>query len=337
MTDWSDVIVRARGLSAHILSPARCASLCDSRSVADFALQLSNLGVVGAPSADAPADEHALELALRRRAGARLDLLATWARRRRELLAPIFDDEDCRAIRALVRGAIGHVTPQLRIAGLIPTPSLPVRALDELAQAGDLTTVASLLLAWHHPFAAVVDGAARRQHPDTLEFEMELVREFAARAIACGDSTDPAMRAFVQRTIDIENLRTALALASQPSDIAPGRLFVEGGSIVTIDDLGAARSRGTETELRAKLALRVRGTPLAAMLDHGMRSADDVALDALVDEFRRRARDEPLGLAPVVLFVLKQRVELRTLLRILWSISLGVPRATVARMAGVAA
>lgn len=236
-----------------------------------------------------------------------------------------------------MRGAIARVAPPLRIGGLIPTPSLPVRALDELAQAGDVATVASLLLAWGHPFAAVVEAEARRQRPETLEFEMALVRAFAERARTAGDSTDAAMRAFVERTIDIENLQTALALASQPSDIAPGRLFVDGGSIVTIGDLAAARGPGMTLELRARLASRVRGTPLAAMLDSGMRSAEDVALDALAEEFRRRARDAPLGLAPVVLFALRQRVELRTLLRILWGISLGVPRATVARMAGVAA
>jgi vacuolar-type H+-ATPase subunit C/Vma6 len=145
------------------------------------------------------------------------------------------------------------------------------------------------------------------------------------------------MRAFVERTIDIANLQTALALSSQPSDVAPGRLFVDGGSIVVIGDLAAARGPGMEMELRERLASKVRGTPLAAMFDHGKRAAEDVALNLFVEEFRRRARDAPLGLAPVVLFALRQRVELRMLLRILWGVSLGVPRATVARMAGVAA
>jgi len=337
VTDWGDVIVRARGLSSHILSPARCFALCDSRSIGDLSLQLANLGLVSAPSADSPADEHSLELALRRRAGARLQLLANWAGARRDLLAPIFDDEDRRAIRALVRGAIARVAPQLRTAGLVPTPSLPIRALDELAQAGDVATVASLLLAWHHPFGAVVEAEARRQQPDTLEFEMALVREFAVRARASADAGDAALRLFVERTIDLENLQSALALSSQASDVPPGRLFVDGGTIVTVGDLAGARGAGGEIDLAARLARRVRGTPLAAMLNHGTRSAEDAALDALADEFRRRARDAPLSLAPVILFALRQRAELHMLLRILWGVSLGVPRATVERMAGVAA
>jgi vacuolar-type H+-ATPase subunit C/Vma6 len=337
VTDWGDVIVRARGLSSHILSPARCFALCDSRSIGDLSLQLVNLGLVSAPSADSPADEHSLELALRRRAGARLQLLATWAGARRDLLAPIFDDEDRRAIRALVRGAIARVAPQLRTTGLVPTPSLPIRALDELAQAGDVATVASLLLAWHHPFGAVVEAEARRQQPDTLEFEMALVREFAVRARTAADAGDAALRLFVERTIDLENLQSALALSSQASDVPAGRLFVDGGTIVTVGDLAGARGAGGEIDLAARLARRVRGTPLAAMLNHGTRSAEDAALDALADEFRRRARDAPLSLAPVILFALRQRAELHMLLRILWGVSLGVPRATVERMAGVAA
>jgi vacuolar-type H+-ATPase subunit C/Vma6 len=337
MTDWGDVIVRARGLTSHILSPAQCAALCNSRSVAELALEMSNLGLVGAPAADMPADEHALELALRRRAGGRLQLLAGWAGSRRALLAPIFDDEDRRAIRALVRGAIAHVAPELRSAGLVPTPSLPIRALDELAQAGDVATVASLLRAWQPPFAAAVEAEARLQRPDTLEFEMALVREFAGRARESAAAGDAYLRLFVQRTIDLENLQSALALASQASDIAPARLFVAGGSIVAVADLAAARGAAGALGLAERLAPRVKGTPLAAMLQHGTRSPEDAALDALSDEFRRRARDAPLGLAPVILFALRQRQETRTLLRILWGVSLGVPHEAVARMAGVAA
>src|ERR1019366_7229148 len=159
----------------------------------------------------------------------------------------------------------------------------------------------------------------------------------SARARAAADAGDAALRFFVERTIDIENLQSALALSSQASDVPPGRLFVDGGSIVTVGDLAAARGAGSAIDLAARLAPRVRGTPLAAMLNHGTRSAEDAALDALADEFRRRARDAPLSLAPVILFALRQRAELHMLLRILWGVSLGVPRATVERMAGIAA
>jgi vacuolar-type H+-ATPase subunit C/Vma6 len=337
VTDWSDVIVRSRGLSSHILAPARCAALCDSRNVGELAARMASFGLIGAPASGSAADEHAMELALRRRAGARLQLLADWAGPRRDRLAPVFDDEDRRAIRALVRGAIARVAPQERTAGLVPTPTLPLRALDALAQAGDVATVASLLLAWRHPFGKIVDAEARRQKPDPLEFEMEMVREFASRARSSADAGDAGLRLFVERTIDLENLQSMLALSSHASDLPPGRLFVDGGTIVTIGDLAAAREAGSAAGVAARLATRVRGTPLAAMLDPGARSAEGAALDALTEEFRRLARDAPLSLAPVILFALRQRAELRMLLGIVWGVSLGVPRATVERMAGIAA
>lgn len=337
MTDWGDVIVRARGLSSHILSPAKCGALCESRGVADLARQMANMGLIGTGSPDAPVDEHAIELGLRRRAATGLELLSGWAGARRDLLAPIFDDEDRRAVRALVRGAIAHVAPPLRASGLVPTPSLPIRALDELAQAGDVATVASLLTAWGHPFAAVVDAEARRQQPDALEFEMALVREFARRAHTASDAGDAAIRLFVGRTIDLANLETALALASQESDLPPARLFVEGGTLIDIADLAAAAGAGGVPDFEARIRPALHGTPLAAMLDRGTQSAEDAVLAAMTDEFRRLARDAPLGLAAVILYALRQRMELRMLLRILWAVSLGVPRAAVARMAGVAA
>ena len=51
-------------------------------------------------------------------------------------------------------------------------------------------------------------------------------------------------------------------------------------------------------------------------------------------EFRRLARDAPLSLAPVILFALRSVPNCARCCGILWGVSLGVPRAAVARMAG---
>ncbi len=48
---------------------------------------------------------------------------------------------------------------------------------------------------------------------------------------------------------------------------------------------------------------------------------------ALIAEYRTMARAEPLGLAPVLLYVLRLRAEHRALQRILWQLALGVPGA----------
>lgn len=168
---------------------------------------------------------------------------------------------------------------------------------------------------------------------------MALVREFASRAAAAAAArgSDAAMQRFVARIIDLGNLQSALALASQPCDIPPARLFVDGGSVITVGDLVAAHGASGAFDLETRLSQRIRGTPMHALMHPGEQPAEDAALLALADEFRRLARDAPLGLAPVILFVLQQRVELRTLLRIMWSVSLGVPPATVERRAGVGA
>jgi vacuolar-type H+-ATPase subunit C/Vma6 len=337
VTAWGDLVARARGLSGHLLRREQYVSLCAAGSVSALAEQLSALGLVPAPAAGVSSDEHALELALRRRAGARLRILANWAGKRREQLAPLFDDEDRRALRALLRGAIAGVAPEARLAGLVPTPSLPIRALEQLAHAGDIATIAALLVTWRHPFGSALAAEARRQRPDLLQIEMTLVRTFATRANDTARASDAAMHRFVERIIDLENLGAALVIAEHPTDVEPGSMFVVGGRVVTVDDLRLAATSRARADVVARLAPRVASTPLAAALVAGGRPADDSALDAMVAEFHRLALREPLGLAPVILFVLGQRAELRALLRILWSVSLGAPRAAIERAVGVVA
>ncbi|MFI5310907.1 MAG: V0D/AC39 family V-type ATPase subunit [Gemmatimonadales bacterium] len=337
MTAWGDLVARARGLSGHLLRRAQLLPLCAARSVSDLAAQLSALGLVPTPVAGVSGDEHALELALRRRAGARLRILANWAGSRREQLAPVFDDEDRRALRALLRGAIAGVAPESRLAGLVPTPSLPIRALEQLAGAGDIATIAALLVTWRHPFGPALAAEVQRKRPDLLQMEMTLLRTFATRAHDAARTSDAAMCLFVERIIDLENLRAALVIAEHPTDIEPVAVFVAGGRIVRVDDLELAASARNRADVVARLAPRIARTPLAAALVADGRPADDGVLDELVAEFRRLAIREPLGTAPVILFVLGQRAELHALVRILWSVSLGVPRSAIERAVGLAA
>jgi vacuolar-type H+-ATPase subunit C/Vma6 len=253
-----------------------------------------------------------------------------------EQLAPLLDDEDRRSIRVLVRGAVAGAPPDVRVASLIPTPSLPLRALHQLATAGDMATVGAQLLAWRHPFAAAVADEAQRQHVDLFRFEVALTRAFAARERGtCG--RDAAMRLFVERSIDFENLWTVLILADQHADIDPASMFVPGGSLIRVDDIVAAAHATNRLDVAERLLGRVAHTPLAAALAAGGRAVDDASLAALVQEFRDLSRTEPLGLAPVVHFVLRQRAELHALMRITWSISLHVPAALIERALGAAA
>lgn len=335
MNAWGDLIVRARGLSGQLLLPAQYAPLCACSRIPALAVQLATLRVVPPAAAGPDADVHGLELALRRRAGARLRILAHWAGARADDVAPLFDDEDRRSLRTLLRGAVAGVDPDVRLAALVPTPSLPLRALAQLARSGDVASIGAQLLAWRHPFGSAIAEEARRKRPDLLQLEMALTRAFAERSRQA--SGDPAMRLFVRRIIDLENLWAALLLSEHPADVDGLSVFVSGGALVTADDLGFAIGTRSRAALIERLSPRVSNTPLGVVLTDGPRPAEDAVLDLLVAEFHALARLEPLGLAPVVLFVLRQRSELRTLMRILWSVSLGVPRPALERAIGVAA
>ena len=345
MMDTSDLVARARGLSGHLLRPEQIAPLC-ACSPAQLGAQLSALGAIEAAAGAAAGtsrDPHELEQALRARAAQRLLVLARWAGARAGALQPLFDDEDMRSLRALVRGIVTGVPPEHRADGLIPTLALPARALRSLAASGDVANLANLLVTWRNPYGAALAVEAARSRPELFRFDAALARVFAERARSASRH-DSMLRRFTERTVDLANLWTALVLADHHADADPATLFVSGGRLMRLEDLAFAVSAEHQLAVAQRLGPRVVGTPLAAALETitspavtAGRDAEDAALAALAAEFRALARQEPTSLAPVVAFVLQQRAELRMLLRIVWSVSLGIPAVNIRQSAGVAA
>lgn len=325
MNPWGPLVTRARGLSGHLLSRQTLRSLARSDDRRAFSDALVRLGYLAFPPNAPPPDERAIEHALRRVASRRFDVLERWSRDFEDVLVPVIEDEDRRSIRALVRGALGGVDPALRTLGLIPTMALPARALDELALLNDVGAIGAALLALRHPFAGVVAEQARRERLDLFSFDQAVVRAWAARATRAARAGDRALRHYVERTVDLVNAWAARLLAEQRSDAEAEALFVEGGPMVRMDDLQFASESGSVESLRERLEPRVAGTPLAVALAPGTRAPDEAALMALIAEYRRLSREEPLGLAPVLLYVMRLRAEHRALQRILWQLSLGVP------------
>lgn len=335
MTDWGDLVARARGLSTHLLSATQLAELADCADLPAFAALAAEYGAIE-PLADPRfVEPHALELAARRRATVRFALIMRWARERMTALTPLMDDEDRRAVRALARGAVGGVPGPERMAGLVPTPSLPVRALEELSRAGDLATIGALLIAWRHPFGPVVSDEGARQTVDLFRFEIALARAAANRARACAGTADSAMRHFVERTIDLENLSAALVLAGHHTDASPASVFISGGALVALNDLTFAANATSPDAIVQHLSIRLRDEPpLLAALHPGGRTGAEAALAAMIGEFRLRSLREPLGLAAVIAFWLRQRAELGALQEAAWRITMGVPRRAPADLAG---
>ena len=212
MTIWVDVVARARGLRTHRIRPARLTTL---RAVADLRELGGELAREGFAVAEGEQRPEALELAVRRRAAAELRVLARWCGSRAALLPVIFEDEDRRSLRAILRGSLQRQSPESRLHGLVPTPTLPERALREAAAAATPGAVATLLTLWNHPFAAGLRAPASAVAPDPLALDLALDHAWAARAVSGASRGGPEVSRFVGDAIDLMNAATVLARTGQ--------------------------------------------------------------------------------------------------------------------------
>jgi vacuolar-type H+-ATPase subunit C/Vma6 len=325
VTGYDDVSARARGLATHLLSPGEWQVLADVTDLSALGTQLERAREPLQLRGPGP-DAVRVEQAIRRRAGERLALLARWCRDRPALLDVIFGDEDRRSLRALVRGAAAGAPPEARLAGTIPTPMLPLRALETLAAQPTLAAVAALLVAWRHPAASALASAPRRGPPDLLLLDSALTRVFASQFRTAARRGDAMLRWHVGALVDRENVLAVLALSESPAEVSPAALFVEGGSVplLALERVAAARPR------------------LAALQAAGEAFRNTVFEDAFTEvepsrlaerlaalhraHLHRTVRIEPLGSAPVLDYALRLREEVERFQRLAWALALEAPR-----------
>lgn len=326
MRPWVDVIARVHGLATHLLQPEQLAALARCADLAAVTALLQSFGYPVDPDDDAPA---ALELAARRVAAQRLRLLAWWCGTRTELLAFVFEDEDRRSLRALARGAAARTPAEQRLSGLIATPSLPERALTELAAQSSLPAVAALLLVWAHPYGPALVAPAGAAVPDLFRIELAINRVYAARAVKAVGQRQPLAR-WVHERIDDENALTAIALSAASSDITPRDTFLPGGASLGIDTFEEAVV--ARTGAVARLA-RVAGPAMAEALRRTGGAAErlDVALThAWIEQLAAEQRREPLGPAAIIRYALAIRAEVMDVGRAIWGVALGAPAPVIA-------
>lgn len=321
---WDDLNVRASGLRTHLLTRRDLESLAQS---ADLPALADGLRAAGFPVADADRfSPAALDLAIRRRAGAQLATLARWCGPRAAAIAILFDDEDRLNLRTILRGAAEGADATLRLSGTVPTPSLPERALEELARQPTARAVAALLAAWHHPLGHPLVAAIGAGQADLLRLEFVLNRHVAGHALRVARG-GPVID-YVRQIIDVENTLAAFVLAEQPADIVPKEAFLPGGARITIVAFEEAIAAGTLAA--ARLARAWGDSPLAAAVTRGggdPGAVEAALLRAQLREQRRAARRDPLGPAPLLGFVLGLRAQTADLRRILWGLVLAAPRA----------
>ncbi len=328
---WDDVNARVHGLAGHLLDPDELDQLAHASSLGALAVSLRQHGVMVAESA-LPPGAFDLELAIRRWAANALAILARWAGPRSAALPFVFADEDRRSIRALLRGAVQRAPAPERLAGLIPTPDLPERALEELAASPTVARVVAHLVVWRHPLAPMLLDPASTANPDLLAIEAALGRAAAGHALqAASRAGDRRVRRFVIESIDLDNAVTALALAQEATDVRPRDLFVPGGDRVTIVAFEEAVVTGNTAAAAKRLATALADAPCAELLGPvigSLAGLEDELLRCRLRHLTRTTRIDPLGALTVIRFALQLRLQVRELCRVVWSVALDASPAT---------
>jgi vacuolar-type H+-ATPase subunit C/Vma6 len=339
MPGFDDVNARVRGLAAHLLRPEQVPELAAAADLSELLRRLERAGYrpVLEPG---PVTAAAIEGAIRRLAASRLRLLARWCANRAGALAIVFEEEDRRSLRALMRGAVAGTPSDARLAGTLPTISLPLRALEELARQTDLRAMGALLAAWGSPYAVVLRELESPEHPDLLRLEVGLGRQFARRAHEAARRGDRVLRTQVRDAVDLENACAALLLAGDGDDVDPLECFIAGGNRITPAVFEAAATAPDRAEASRRLARALGSRPIGRALVRAaarLPELDDELLAAQLAERRTAARLDPLSSAPLLAYALALRAETRMLGRLVWGVALGVPApALAADLAGSA-
>lgn len=324
---WPDVTARARGLATHLLRRATLERLAAVGDLRMLATELARYGMV--PAAGSAG---ALDLAVRRAAARRFAVLSRWVAARAGTLAVLLEDEDRRAIRAILRGVTAGLSPEATLAGVLPTPQLPERALAALAEQRDIRRVVALLAAWGHPLGAPLHASASSLTPDLFRVECALAAAYAARALRRARGGGPVLVGYARSLIDLENAWSALALARTPGSEGSTGVFLPGGARLMRPLWMEAAGAGDVGAAGERLRRAFHPSPLARAFSADSLGSDRVeseALGILIVTYTRMAREAPLGAAALVLFTLRVRAEVIDLRRVIWGAAFGVAAGTV--------
>jgi len=325
-----DINTRARGLRTHLLPASDLERLARATSLLALQRELSGLGYV---RSDAPATAMSLEKAVRRHAAGQMAILDRWCMDdRRAALAVIFEDEDRRSIQTILRGAQQGTATEVRMAGLIPTTSLPERALLTLAAQPTPTDVIRMLALWNHPLGVPLVAAAGGPHPSLFEIEVELQRAFARRASARAHQGGSQLVEYVEQVIDVMNTWSALLHFVERDPSIVDMTFVEGGRWLTRDVFRTLMTLETVPQVEKRLAWELRRSALGSAFRGEI---EDVArleramLRAQIDWQNRAVRLDPSGAAPIIGFAIELRAEVVNLRGIIWGVALRAPAALI--------
>jgi len=257
--DWGPLNARSRGLGSSLLPPDVQREAASSDSTGELAGRLARAGYPP-DGGELPSTPEGLDRAVSRVTGWRLALLHRWAGDLRDRLPVVFEAEDRRSIRALLRGAAEGAAPERRLRGLVPTPTLPRRALQEMAGAGAPEVLTERLRDEGHPLAEALAGTAATAPASSglFEAEMALDRAFARRATSAA-SPDSDLRDFAARRVDRANAWTLLEAGRSAGERDPEGLRMPGGNAFPPDRFAEILSVEEDDERRALVASALGG------------------------------------------------------------------------------
>jgi len=328
--DWGAANARARGLATHLLSRE---GLLRAAGAGTWSAAARSLVGSGFPARERDlVSREDFDRAAGRIAAGRLGLLGRWLGSERGALAVIYEDEDRRSIRRLLRGAVQGVSPDARLLGLIPTPDLPERLLFRLSRAPSFDRLVAVLLRSGHPAGPALvpaAGSRRTREPPTLwRSEVALGRLFATRATRAARRAGSPVRRFVALLIDLENAWSLLARADWGAGVTPDDLFLDGGR--TLDRGSFVRLSalaGLPDTIGRELAGRFAATPLSRLFADPPAVAhfEDRAAGALIAWQRAEARTDPLSAASLLEVLLRIRGEAHDVRVVVFAVDLGAP------------
>jgi len=331
---WDDVNARARGLATHLLDRDALAALA---AAPDWPTLLSRAASLDYPfdlGAGALVDPPAFDRAVSVVAAYRFRLLGRWLAGRGAVLAVVMEDEEYRALRALLRGAAQGASPGARLHAVLPTPSLPLRILERLARATTVAEFAHDLLRVGHPAGRVLEQLGRQSPPPGLgDLEWALTRLFTERAVRAARPGGSVVRRFAADLVDQANLWTLLLSAPPPDAMTGGREYLPGGSVLTREVFVRLRAERDGDRLMTRLRAQFAGTAIGTALARDpveWASLESRVASARIVWLRGLARRDPLGPAVVLSVLERIRAEARALRAIAWGVAFGAPATTLA-------
>ena len=259
---------RARGLATHLFGRADLEALSRLGDVAAIARTLTRSGRLSEPIAE-PATPPEIDRAVRKAAARHVATLARWCQAV-PLLDVFYADQERKALRALVRGALQGAPSTARLAGLVPTPTLPERALLELSRQPTCARVIAELLAVGHPDAPELRPLVAAAEPVLLELGDRYPPPLRGTPLTCRQ----------ERRREPRGLRARAHRRVQRRDRAGGRRWTRGCG--RREDLPRGWASRRSRRLRARRPIDVPSCRAGGSPDHAVPC----------DPARRRRRSE---------------------------------------------